>query len=103
MVDRPLGELEEVLAASFFRIHRSYLVNLSRVGAIVPEDGGTYRVVMRDETTRRYHFPGGRPKNSGKSSLVAAAGPPEPTVRPESVAISFHARYNRIERKETWP
>ena len=50
MVDRPLGELEEVLAASFFRIHRSYLVNLSRVGAIVPEDGGTYRVVMRDET-----------------------------------------------------
>jgi two-component system LytT family response regulator len=49
MVDRPLGELEESLAASFFRIHRGYLVNLSRVGAIVPEDGGTYRVVMKDE------------------------------------------------------
>jgi DNA-binding LytR/AlgR family response regulator len=49
MVERPLGELEELLAGSFFRIHRSYLVNLSRVGAIVPEDGGTYRVVMKDE------------------------------------------------------
>ena len=49
MVERPLGELEEVLAGSFFRIHRSYLVNLSRVGAIVPEDGGIYRVVMKDD------------------------------------------------------
>ena len=49
MVGRPLGELEELLAGSFFRIHRGYLVNLSRVGAIVPEDGGTYRVVMKDE------------------------------------------------------
>jgi DNA-binding LytR/AlgR family response regulator len=49
MVERPLGELEELLAGSFFRIHRSYLVNLSRVGAIVPEEGGTYRVVMKDE------------------------------------------------------
>jgi len=49
LVERPLGELEEQLTESFFRIHRSYLVNLSRVGAIVPEDGGTYRVVMKDE------------------------------------------------------
>ncbi|HEX4823955.1 MAG TPA: LytTR family DNA-binding domain-containing protein [Candidatus Polarisedimenticolaceae bacterium] len=49
MVERPLGELEELLAGTFFRIHRSYLVNLSRVGAIVPEDGGIYRVVMKDE------------------------------------------------------
>ncbi len=49
LVERPLAELEELLAGSFFRIHRSYLVNLSKVGAIVPEDGGTYRVVLRDE------------------------------------------------------
>jgi DNA-binding LytR/AlgR family response regulator len=49
LVERPLSELEELLAGSYFRIHRSYLVNLSRVGAIVPEDGGTYRVVMKDE------------------------------------------------------
>ncbi len=49
LVERPLTEIEELLAGSFFRIHRSYLVNLSKVGAIVPEDGGTYRVVMRDE------------------------------------------------------
>jgi DNA-binding LytR/AlgR family response regulator len=49
LVERPLGEVEELLAGSFFRIHRSYLVNLSKVGAIVPEDGGTYRVVMKDD------------------------------------------------------
>jgi two-component system LytT family response regulator len=49
MVERPLGDLEELLAGSFFRIHRSYLVNLSKVGAIVPEEGGSYRVVMKDE------------------------------------------------------
>jgi len=49
LVERSLGELEESLAGSFFRIHRSYVVNLSKVGAIVPEDGGTYRVVMKDE------------------------------------------------------
>ena len=50
LVERSLAELEEVLTGSFFRIHRSYLVNLARVGAIVPEDGGTYRVVMKDDT-----------------------------------------------------
>jgi len=49
LVERSLADLEEVLAGAFFRIHRSYLVNLSRVGAIVPEDGGTYRVVMKDD------------------------------------------------------
>jgi DNA-binding LytR/AlgR family response regulator len=50
LVERPLGELEELLAQSFFRIHRSYLVNLSKVQAIVPEEGGTYRVVMKDDS-----------------------------------------------------
>jgi DNA-binding LytR/AlgR family response regulator len=49
LVERPLSELEESLAGSFFRIHRSYLVNLSKVSAILPEEGGTYRVVMKDE------------------------------------------------------
>ena len=49
LVERPLAELEELLTGSFFRIHRSYLVNLSKVGAIVPEEGGTYRVVMKDD------------------------------------------------------
>ncbi len=49
LVERSLAELEEQLAASFFRIHRSYLVNLAKVGAIVPEDGGTYRAMMKDD------------------------------------------------------
>ena len=49
LVERSLSELEEQLSATFFRIHRSYLVNLSKVGVIVPEEAGTYRVVMKDE------------------------------------------------------
>ena len=49
LVERTLGEMEELLTGSFFRIHRSYLVNLSKVGAIVPEEGGTYRAVMKDD------------------------------------------------------
>lgn len=49
LVERSLADLEVQLAGSFFRIHRSYLVNLSKVGAIVPEDGGTYRAIMKDD------------------------------------------------------
>jgi DNA-binding LytR/AlgR family response regulator len=49
LVEKSLADLEVQLAGSFFRIHRSYLVNLSKVGAIVPEEGGTYRVMMKDE------------------------------------------------------
>jgi len=48
IVDRTLGELEDMLSATFFRIHRRYLVNLSRIGEILPGDAGTYLVVMRD-------------------------------------------------------
>ena len=39
LVERPLGDLEDLLSGEFFRVHRSYLVNLSKVGAIVPADG----------------------------------------------------------------
>jgi len=49
LVERPLAEIEDLLTGSFFRVHRSYLVNLSKVGVIVPEEGGTYRVVMKDD------------------------------------------------------
>ena len=49
LVERTLGELEILLTQDFFRAHRSYLVNLARVGEILPGDAGTYRIVMRDE------------------------------------------------------
>ncbi len=48
LVDRSLSELEAQLAATFFRAHRQYLVNLSRIGEIQPSDAGTYRVLMRN-------------------------------------------------------
>ncbi len=48
LVERTLAELEEALGPSFFRAHRAYLVNLSRIGEILPGDSGTYRLVMRD-------------------------------------------------------
>jgi two-component system LytT family response regulator len=48
LVERPLAELETLLAPSFFRTHRSYLVNLSAIAEILPGDAGTFRIVIRD-------------------------------------------------------
>jgi DNA-binding LytR/AlgR family response regulator len=48
LVERPLADLETLLAPSFFRTHRSYLVNLSAIGEILPGDAGTFRIVIRD-------------------------------------------------------
>lgn len=48
LVERSLSELEIQLAAFFFRTHRRYLVNLSRIAEIRPADAGTCRIVLRD-------------------------------------------------------
>jgi len=48
LVERPLNDLEELLRPAFFRIHRAYLVNVSRISEIQPEEGGTARVIMKD-------------------------------------------------------
>jgi two-component system LytT family response regulator len=48
LVERPLNDLEEILRPNFFRIHRSFLVNVSRIAEIQPEEGGTARVIMKD-------------------------------------------------------
>jgi len=48
LVERTLSDLESLLAASFFRAHRRFLVNLGRIAEILPADAGTYRIVMRD-------------------------------------------------------
>jgi two-component system LytT family response regulator len=49
LVERTLNELEVQLSPSFFRAHRSYLVNVGRIAEILPEEGGQHRIVMRDE------------------------------------------------------
>jgi DNA-binding LytR/AlgR family response regulator len=49
LVERPLADLEQILGTGFFRSHRSILLNLTHVAEIVPGEGGTYRVVLRDE------------------------------------------------------
>ncbi|HEX6850705.1 MAG TPA: response regulator [Candidatus Polarisedimenticolaceae bacterium] len=49
LVEKSLAELEVSLEGSFFRTHRAYLVNLAKIGEIVPGDAGTYRLVIRDE------------------------------------------------------
>ena len=49
LVERSLAELETLLEGTFFRTHRAYLVNLAKIGEIVPGDAGTYRLVIRDE------------------------------------------------------
>jgi len=49
IVSRTLAELETTLdPRMFFRSHRSFIVNLSAIGEIVPEESGNYRIVMRD-------------------------------------------------------
>ncbi len=48
LVERTLGDLEARLGAAFFRAHRGYLVNVSRIAEILPEEGGTHRIVMRE-------------------------------------------------------
>ena len=49
MIERTLTDLEHRLGSKFFRTHRSYLVNLAQVSEILPDEAGTYRIVLRDE------------------------------------------------------
>ncbi|HKB08359.1 MAG TPA: response regulator [Candidatus Polarisedimenticolia bacterium] len=49
LVDRTLSDLEAQLAPGFFRTHRCYLVNLSRIAEVRPGHEGSYGIVMRDE------------------------------------------------------
>ena len=51
VLDRCLDDLESRLdAASFFRIHRSYLVNLDHVEQIVRDDGRVTLKLRHEET-----------------------------------------------------
>ena len=48
-----LTELEDQLdGRRFFRCHREYIVNLTRVREIIPQAAGTYRLVLDDEAKR---------------------------------------------------
>ena len=75
------------LAPSFFRTHRSFLVNVSHIGEILPEEGGTARIVMKDEARTGCRCRAGRRVSCGRSSpgrpATAAAEPPlDPPWRP---------------------
>ena len=48
LVERTLNDLETQLAPAFFRAHRAYLVNVSRIAEIQPGEGGAGRIVMKD-------------------------------------------------------
>jgi two-component system, LytTR family, response regulator len=51
LVNLPLGALERRLdPARFLRIHRSHIVNLDMVAALIPYDGSRLEVEMRDRT-----------------------------------------------------
>lgn len=45
LVEQTLSELERQFDRRFFRAHRSYLVNLTKIGEIQPADAGTYTIV----------------------------------------------------------
>jgi two-component system LytT family response regulator len=46
-----MADLEQLLPASFVRIHRSHIVNLAHVESFLPDEGGRYQVLLRDGTT----------------------------------------------------
>jgi two-component system LytT family response regulator len=51
LVYLPLGEFERRLDPErFLRVHRSHIVNLDHVSALVPYDGSRLQVEMRDGT-----------------------------------------------------
>jgi two-component system LytT family response regulator len=54
LVRHTIGALEERLDASLFaRIHRSTIVNISRVREVRPEGDRAFQVVLRDGTVLR--------------------------------------------------
>lgn len=48
MTSFQLKELEKMLPEQFFRIHKSYIVNLKHIKAVIPWFKGKYQVLMED-------------------------------------------------------
>lgn len=48
MTQFQLQELEQMLSNQFFRIHKSYIVNLKHIKAVIPWFKGKYQVLMED-------------------------------------------------------
>jgi two-component system LytT family response regulator len=45
-----MADLERMLPEGFIRIHRSHIVNLAMVQSFLSEEGGRFKVVLRDGT-----------------------------------------------------
>lgn len=48
--NKSLDRLGQLLPASFFRIHKSYLVDLTRIKSIRVAGGGKYTAILQDDT-----------------------------------------------------
>ncbi len=63
-----LKQLEERLPAYFFRIHRSYIVNLNRIEEVIPWFKGKYRVVVSNRA--EHEIPVSRSKVNELNELL---------------------------------
>ncbi len=60
----------------FWRVHRSYLVNINRIKEVVPWFKSSYQLRMDDEAYRDPGKPGTDAQVAGIVQVVGPAGPP---------------------------
>ena len=63
-----LKDLEEKLPANFFRIHRSYIVNLNQIKEVIPWFKGKYQIVISDNV--EHEIPVSRTKVNKLNKLL---------------------------------
>ena len=51
LIEKPLNRLEQVLPGKFFRIHRSYIVDINRIESYKRKSNGVYELTLKNNQT----------------------------------------------------